>query len=212
MLWSLVVVAIVASAATATAAQAQTSQVIRQTAQSAPILTTDRTFLASLERIGKGSALWREAIQEVRKTGRRVLVVTPADVRITARPAGRDREGFDSGALAEAIPVIGEDLQISVVVVVVNLRLLQETHDARLSLRRDFEADLDRILVHEIYGHAVPYLLAGDLSGRCPDPGQEESASAACSISRENAVRAELGLGRRQDRGLSSLTLAAQSH
>jgi hypothetical protein len=81
----------------------------------------------------------------------------------------------------------------------------------RLSVRRDFEADLDRILVHEIYGHAVPYLLAGDLSGRCPDPGPNEPARDACSIRRENAVRVELGLGRRGDHGLSSLALTAGS-
>ena len=93
-------------------------------------------------------------------------------------------------------------------VIVVNLRLVQDTHDARLSVPRDFEADLDRILVHEIYGHAVPYLLAGNLSGRCADPKKGESASDACAIRRENAVRAELGLGRRDDHGLYSLALA----
>jgi len=63
-------------------------------------------------------------------------------------------------------------------------------------------------LVHEIYGHAIPYLLAGDLSGRCADPKRGERASEACSIQRENAVRAELGLGRRTDYGLSDLALA----
>jgi hypothetical protein len=120
----------------------------------------------------------------------------------------QDRYAFDPSALAEAIPIIGKGAQIDVVVIVVNLRLVQKTHDARLSVPREFEADLDRILVHEIYGHAVPYLLAGNLSGRCADPQRGESASAACSIRRENAVRAELGLGRREDQGLSSLAMA----
>jgi hypothetical protein len=123
----------------------------------------------------------------------------------------RDRDGFDDGVLAEAIPIVGQNSEIDAVVVVVNLRLVQESHDARLSLPRDFEADLDRILVHEVYGHAVPYLLAGDLSGKCPDPRADESAADACSIQRENAVRAELGLGRRADHGHSSLALAARS-
>ena len=66
-------------------------------------------------------------------------------------------------------------------------------------------ADLDRILVHEVYGHAFPYLQAGDESGRCPDPAAGERPQDACSIRRENAVRAELGLGRRTDYGLLSL-------
>jgi hypothetical protein len=137
-----------------------------------------------------------------------VLVVTPAELTMTGARRGQDRDGFDSGLIAEAIPVFREGSQIPVVVVVVNLRLVQDAHDTRLSVPRDFEADLDRILVHEIYGHAVPYLLAGNLSGRCADPEPGDSVADACSIRRENAVRAELGLGRREDRGLASLTLS----
>jgi hypothetical protein len=171
-----------------------------------PLLTTNRTLLASLGRISRGSGLWREAIEAVRKTGRRVLVVTPADVTIGS--GSQTRETLDPGVLAEAIPLVSEDSQVPVVVIVVNLRLVQVTHDGRLSVPRDFEADLDRILVHEIYGHAVPYLLAGNLSGRCADPKRGEAPLEACSIRRENAVRAELGSGRREDHGLYSLVLA----
>ena len=173
-----------------------------------PLLTTSPTLLASLKRISKGSALWREAIEDVRKTTRRVLVVTPAEVSFTDGSRSQDRKGFDPSVLAEAIPVVAEDSQVSLVVVVVNLRVIQENHDARMSVLRQFEADLDRILVHEIYGHAVPLLLAGNLTGRCPDPNRGEAASDACSIRRENAVRAELGLGRREDPGIYSLALA----
>jgi hypothetical protein len=94
------------------------------------------------------------------------------------------------------------------VVVVINLPLVQAAHDVRFSAPQDFEADVDRILVHEVYGHAVPYLLAGDLSARCADPAPGERATDACSIQRENAVRAELGLGRRSDYSLSGLAIA----
>ena len=76
----------------------------------------------------------------------------------------------------------------------------------------DVATNLDRIVVHEVYGHAVPYLLAGNLSGRCADPAGGESATGACAIRRENAVRSELGLGRRADRGLYSLALAMGAH
>lgn len=169
-----------------------------------PLATTNRTLLASLERISRGSVLWRDAVEAVRKTGRRVLVVTPADVTFDKG----NREAFDPGVLAETFPIVAGGSQVRQVVIVVNLRLVQETHDTRLSVPRDFEADVDRILVHEIYGHAVPYLLAGSLNGRCADPQRGESASNACSIQRENAVRAELGLGRREDHGLYSLALA----
>lgn len=172
-----------------------------------PFLTTNPILRASLERISRGSALWREAAAAVRKTGRHALLVTPADPIVT-RIAKTDRNAFDPGALAEAVPLLQEDAKIPVVLILVNLPLLKGVHDARLSVPRHFDADVDRILVHEIYGHGVPYLLAGDLSGRCADPAPRERPSEACSIRRENAVRAELGLGRRGDAGLSSLTLA----
>ena len=139
-----------------------------------------------------------------------MLVATPADVTLTDR--NQSRQTFDPQVLAEAFPVLDNDARIQVVVVVVNLRLVQERHDARVSVRRDFDADLDRIVVHGVYGHAVPYLLAGNLSGRCADPAGGESATEACAIRRENAVRSELGLGRRADRGLYSLALAMGAH
>ena len=135
------------------------------------------------------------------------MLVTPADPIVT-RIAKADREAFDPGVLAEAVPLMDEDRQIHVVLVFVNLPLLTAIHDARLSVPVQFEADLDRILVHELYGHSIPYLLAGDMSGRCADPKPGERPSESCSIRRENTVRAELELGRRGDAGLSSLTLA----
>jgi hypothetical protein len=172
-----------------------------------PFLTTNRILQSSLDRIFRGSALWREAVETIRKTGRRVVLITPSDP-IAARIPAADREAFDSGLLAETVPLIDEDRQVDVVLVLVNLPLLAAIHDARLSVPRQFEADLDRILVHELYGHSIPYLAAGNLSGRCADPKPGERPSESCSIGRENAVRAQLGLGRRGDAGLSSLALA----
>lgn len=172
-----------------------------------PFRTTNRILQSSLDRIFRGSALWREAAEAVRKTGRHALLVTPADP-IIARIANADREAFDPRVLAEAIPLLSEGSKVPIVLVFVNLPRLTAIHDAALSAPLHFEADLDRLLVHELYGHGVPYLLAGDLSGRCADPKPGERPSEACSIRRENTVRGELGLGRRGDAGLSSLALA----
>ena len=207
MWWVMQNLALAAAVAAGTPPPPAQSQAHSLTAEHlTPVLTTNATILASLKRISAGSPLWREAMKAVRETGRHVLVVTPSDV-VTSNSARRSL--FADDDLAEAVPVLGGGSRITAVVVVVNLRLLQGVHDTRLSVRRDFEADLDRILVHEVYGHAVPYLIAGDLSARCADPERGENASQACSIRRENAVRAELGLGSRSDRGLSSLTLAS---
>ncbi len=91
--------------------------------------------------------------------------------------------------------------------VVVNLPLIERMGRQTAALPIEMEGDLDRILVHEVYGHALPYLLAGNLSGRCADPLPGQQAHEACAIQRENAVRAELGLNRRLDYGLYDLAL-----
>jgi hypothetical protein len=189
-------------------AQAQDRQGARQTSADSPFITTNRILQASLNRIAEGSALWRTALNAVRTTGRHALVVTPDEAIVSDQRKRSSIDGFDPDGLAEVMTVVGADSQVAVVLVVVNLPLIQGAHDARRSLPREFEADLDRVIVHEIYGHAVPYLVSGTLSGRCADPREGERASHACSIRRENAVRAELGLGHRIDPGLSSLSLA----
>jgi hypothetical protein len=97
---------------------------------------------------------------------------------------------------------------VDAVLVAVNLQLLDDTHRRLGTTWSERDRDLDRILVHEVYGHALPYVLAGDVSGKCGDPADGESAVDSCAIRRENAVRAELGLGRRADAGLWSLALA----
>ena len=174
----------------------------------APIVTSSPILLASLDRLSRGSVLWREGVADLRRTGRMVLVGTPDDARAGTWYSGQTRKGFDPTVLAEVVPLLNQDFRIPIVVVIVNLPLIQRLHDERVSVLRDFEADLDRIVIHEVYGHAIPILLAGDLSGRCQDPQPGDRATDACSIRRENAVRAELGLGTRTDEGLSSLTLA----
>jgi hypothetical protein len=172
-----------------------------------PLVTTHPTFRASLTRIAEGSASWREAMASLRRVGRQAVIVTPDQVVVTHEPGGVAKDAFDPTVLAEVAPVPRADSRVDVVLVVINLPLLEESHRRGGSVPSEFEADLDRILVHEIYGHAVPYLLAGHLSGRCPDPAPGERALSACSIQRENAVRAELGLGRRTSYGLDDLNL-----
>lgn len=171
-----------------------------------PFRTTNPVLRASLERISKGSPQWREAASQVAVSGRYAVILTSNQVRIAGGDA-RGREGFDPTFLAEAAPVVLADGQVQVVVVVINLELLEDTHWRKGSLVSEFEADLDRIVVHEVYGHAVPYLLAGSIAGRCSDPAPGERAMNACSIQRENVIRAELGLGRRTDYGLADLAL-----
>jgi hypothetical protein len=170
-----------------------------------PVLATHRLLQDSLDRLSRGSALWRHGLEDVRQSGRWALVLTPDDLA-RIHPGRVDTP--EPGVLAEVVPITRGGTAVHAVLVVVNVPLIERMHERRGSLPGELHADLDRILAHEVYGHAVPYLLAGDLSGRCPDPAPFERASDACAIQRENAVRAELGLGRRTDAGVGGLLIA----
>lgn len=187
--------------------RAQSPASVAPSADGSPIVATDRLLQASIDRISRGSALWREAVAAVGKTGRRGLLVA-ADDDTPYLPKEVRRELVSRKVLAEAVPLLTGSAAVPMVVVFVNVPLVQDLHDDAFSALHHFEADLDRIVIHEVYGHGIPYLLAGNLSGRCADPQPGQIATDSCSISRENAVRAELGLGKRVDHGLSSLMLA----
>ena len=151
---------------------------------------------ASLERLANESRSWREAVDAVARTGRRAVIVTSDQVK-----------GADAGALAQVEPVSDAAGRVDLVVVMVNLDLMQKL--SRLPVTAvDFEDDLDRILAHEVYGHAIPFLLAGHLSGKCADPVAGQSAIASCVIQRENVIRKEMRLGQRLEYGRDSLALA----
>ncbi|MGE3277775.1 MAG: hypothetical protein AB7O67_21880 [Vicinamibacterales bacterium] len=177
-----------------------------------PLWTSNPILADSLARVARGSDLWRQALASLVRSDRRAIILTPDQVVVSDQPDGQDSRPFDPGVIAEVSPVVGEGARVDTVLVVVNLPLLQQLHDRAGSLPAELESDLDRILVHELYGHAFPYLLAGDLSGRCADPGPRERAADACAIRRENAVRAELGLGRRVDHGVEGLALARRHY
>lgn len=162
---------------------------------------------ASLDRIATGSALWRQAVQALEPSRRTAAILTADQVLVADATDHQTRRRFDATVLAEVAPIPGPDDRVERVVVVVNLALLEASHRARGSHPWELHDDLDRILIHEVYGHALPYLLVGDLSGRCADPQRDERPEHACAIQRENAVRAELGLGRRRDAGLDGLAL-----
>jgi hypothetical protein len=149
--------------------------------------------------------VWRQALAEVVNTGRRAVIVTPDKVRVRDDQNGRDTP-FDPDVLAEVQPLADEWSRVDTVVVVINLPLFDRLYSDATTA--DLEADLDRVLAHEVYGHAIPYLLAGHLSGKCADPLPGQRATDACAIKRENQIRSELRLGKRREYGLNGLTIA----
>lgn len=179
--------------------------VAKESPDGGPIEARSSALAASLKRLYSGSAAWRDAVAALTATGRRAIVVTPDRVRVRDPNASGDRP-FDDDLLAEVHPLADEQARVQVVVVVVNVPLLNEMH--ALGFRAEFENDLDRIVAHEVYGHAIPYLLAGSLSGRCADPAPGQRATEACAIKRENQIRSELRLGLRREYGLAGLAIA----
>lgn len=184
-----------------------------ETPSRATIVAGHASFHGSLFRISQGSSLFKDAVDALRRTDGRILLVTPEQFRaMRLGPSEMASQVVDASLLAETTPMIDVDAQVRAVVVVINLGLLETVHSRKGSLAAELQSDLDRIIIHEVYGHAIPYLQAGDLSGRCADPQPGERARDACSIRRENDVREELGLGRRVDSGLEGLTLSRRNH
>lgn len=166
----------------------------------APLDVWHPVLAASVERLSSKSPSWRDALSAVAATGRRTVVTATDKV-----------EGpFDINALAQAHPVLDEQQRIDTVVVVINIELMQRLSGLPVKAVQ-FEDDLDRILAHEVFGHAIPYLLAGSLAGHCADPAQGQRATDACAIKRENLIRKEVRLGQRFDHGREGLALARRS-
>lgn len=170
------------------------------------VITNHQDIQRSLNRLHERSAMWRSAVAEVERLGRKAVVVTPKNVRVQDPKDGKLRS-FDRNVIAEVQPLAEYETRVDAVVVVINVALLERML-ASTDTVRDFEDDLDRVIAHEVYGHAIPYLLAGDLSGKCADPVDGQRAEDACAIKRENEIRAELRLGERRDHGLNSLAMA----
>ncbi|MGE0816349.1 MAG: hypothetical protein AB7O28_26270 [Vicinamibacterales bacterium] len=171
------------------------------------ILSRDRSIDDALARIARGSASWRAALARLAGADRHIVVLTPDEV-VVRDAATAQLAAFDPGALAEVSPIADDTGRVGAVVVVVNVRAMRDAHERQGSLPGEFDADLERVLAHEVYGHAVPYLEAGHVSGRCADPVAGAPATSACAVQRENVIRAELRLGRRTDHALGSLALS----
>jgi len=152
-----------------------------QAAPEGPLEISHPVLASSVQRLTEGSASWREALSAIAARGRRAVVVTPDRVKTP----------MDGGTLAQVFPIADEQSRVGTVLVVINLELLQKLSGLPVTAV-DFEDDVDRIIAHEVYGHAIPFLLSGSLAGNCADPAVGQSAVASCVIQRENVIRREI--------------------
>ena len=82
-----------------------------------PIIVDHPVLSDSLERLYVGSSRWRKALDDVVNTGRRVVVVTPDNVRIRDNGGGPDAP-FDHDVIAEVQPLADDWSRVTTVVVV----------------------------------------------------------------------------------------------
>jgi hypothetical protein len=172
---------------------------------SAAILSTQPRLVAALNRLLSRSRAFAREAAWLAARGKHVTVVARREVpwAALARSAGAR---FNRESAAAAMPLSDADGKVRNFLVVVDLAMLGRLEREKHFVRSDIEKDITRLLIHEIYGHAMPWLLNGERGG-CFDPGPGQLPVNACSIRRENRIRGELGLGRRIDFGLDSFAV-----
>jgi hypothetical protein len=72
----------------------------------------------------------------------------------------------------------------------------------RSRLQATFDAAVDAVIIHEVWGHLVPVARYGAELGRCDDPRAGEPDEESCVMQREAMVRRELGLAPRAGYGV----------
>jgi len=159
----------------------------------------DSTLRATIEAVAKASPTFRTTLAAVAARGGAILLLTLDNV------VDAD-EQFAREGIAQAAPVVMPDSSVTTVMVVLNLGVLRRTYTDAGVPADAYARDLERIVIHEVYGHAVPYLLAGNARGSCRDPQHETEPG--CSVTRENEIRAEAGLGERAGYDLRGLELS----
>lgn len=167
------------------------------------VTVADELLAARMDALERRSAIWRAGMDSIHATGFFVLVAGPAAVRSMVRGL----EHYSPQHLGEVIPLRDENGEIAGAVVTIDLPRLERLWRRTDLPRSAFEADVDRILIHEIYGHVVPLAASRSIEGGCPDPQPGQPAWTSCAIRRENVIRDELGLEPRVAYDLTGLAI-----
>ncbi|MFW6078477.1 MAG: hypothetical protein ACODAE_02580 [Gemmatimonadota bacterium] len=163
----------------------------------------DADLAERIESLSERSPTWRSAMAELRRGEFRVVVGDPAGVRAGVEVLSRYRTRH----FGEVIPLRDGRGGVTGAVVVVDVERVRRLVERSGLPERVVDGDVERILIHELYGHVVPLARSRRLDGGCPDPGPGEPALSSCAIRRENRIRAELGLEMRVAYDLTGLVV-----
>ena len=147
------------------------------------------TLLAEhIAQIAQKSPTFRAAWEKLQSSGVPISIGTDAQLRPELPSWYRNHPRNWAGV---TVARGGEgDLSSAVVALSVNA-MKQIAEDAVYTGNDYLTGELDRVLIHEIYGHLVPVVEAHDMAKGCPDavrPGESQS----CVSVREAVIAAEL--------------------
>jgi hypothetical protein len=147
------------------------------------------------------SPRFRAAMALARQGPIAIVIGTPAQVRDRVAPQLSLGLKLGSDRVGEFLVQMDEpgSPRIDLIVVRVHRARLQAAARWRSLLgsaraQRWLDSTTDAILIHEIWGHLIPVLEAGDYTGNCPDPTPGQHDLDSCVMQRENGLRAEIGL------------------
>ncbi|MFO7259666.1 MAG: hypothetical protein DIU52_000825 [bacterium] len=167
------------------------------------VTIADDLLARRMDALAARSATWRAGMDSIQAAGFHMVVAGPAAVRRMVRGL----ENYAPEHLGEVVPLRDPTGAIAGAVVTIDLPRLERLWRRTGLPRSVFEADVDRILIHEIYGHVVPLAASRSIEGGCPDPKPGAPALSSCAIRRENVIRKELGMEPRLAYDLSGLVI-----
>ena len=143
---------------------------------------------ARIEEIAERSPSFRTAWEMIRSSGVPVRVGSYSQLRGQLPRWFRDHPTDWAGVTVTASTARGE---LSSAVVALRVSQIEELA-RRLPAGNSYVVDeIDRVLIHEIYGHLTPIIASRDLQQECPDqlrPGEQTP----CVQVRERQIAAEL--------------------
>lgn len=156
--------------------------------KSAGVVVMDKLLAEHITQISQKSPTFRAAWQKLQSADVPISIGTDAQLRAELPSWYRNHPGNWAGV---TVAKGGEGSLNSAVVALSVSAMKQIAEDAVYTGTDYLTGELDRVLIHEIYGHLVPVVEARDMAKGCPDavrPGESQS----CVSVREAEIAAEL--------------------
>jgi hypothetical protein len=166
-------------------------QPLAQTApQSGSVEVLSTELAQHIVDIAEKSPTFRAAWERIAEAGVPISIGTDAQLRDELPSWYRNNPRNWAGVTVAK----GAEGSLSSVVVALSVDAMKQIADGAAYMGDYFTGELDRVLIHEIYGHVVPVVEARDMSKGCPD-AVEEGETQSCVAKREAQIAAEIERG-----------------